>query len=92
MNFVELLGIRLFCGRLGARAATQRRFKLTFTLKHGSWLNLGKGVFFKLTRSDLRQIRVSSKQEFRERIVAAIGHFNHDPIVHSWTYKIDKAA
>jgi hypothetical protein len=40
----------------------------------------------------LRHIRVSSKQELRERIIAAIDFFNRDPVVPTWTYKLDKAA
>ena len=68
------------------------RFKFTFTPKHGSWLNLVEGFFSKLTRSVLRHIRVSSKQELRDRIMAAMDFFNRDPVVHTWTYKLDKAA
>jgi transposase len=68
------------------------RFKFTFTPKHGSWLNLVEGFFSKLARSVLRHIRVSSKQELRERIIAAIDFFNRNPVVHTWTYKLDKAA
>ena len=68
------------------------RFKFTFTPKHGSWLNLVEGFFSKLARSVLRHIRVSSKQELRDRIMAAINFFNRDPVVHTWTYKLDKAA
>ena len=68
-----------------------RRFKFTFTPKHGSWLNLVEGFFSKLARSVLRHIRVSSKQELRDRIMAAMDFFNRDPVVHTWTYKIDKA-
>jgi transposase len=68
------------------------RFKFTFTPKHGSWLNLVEGFFSKMTRSVLRHIRVSSKQELRDRIMAAIDLFNRDPVVHTWTYKLDKAA
>ena len=64
----------------------------TFTPKHGSWLNLIEGFFSKLARSVLRHIRVSSKQELRDRIMAAIDFFNRDPVVHTWTYKLDKAA
>jgi transposase len=67
------------------------RFKFTFTPTHGSWLNLVEGFFSKLARSVLRHIRVSSKQELRDRIMAAMDFFNRDPVVHTWTYKIDKA-
>src|SRR6202163_3348432 len=68
------------------------RFKFTFTPTHGSWLNLVEGFFSKLARSVLRHIRVSSKQELKDRIMAAMDFFNRDPVVHTWTYKLDKAA
>jgi transposase len=47
------------------------RFEFTFTPKHGSWLNLVEGFFCKLARSAQRHIRVASKQELKERIMAA---------------------
>ena len=68
------------------------RFEFVFTPKHGSWLNLIEGFFSKLARSVLRHIRVASKQELKDRLMAAMDHFNHDPVVHTWTYKLDKAA
>ena len=68
------------------------RFEFTFTPKHGSWLNLVEGFFSKLARSVLRHIRVVSKQELKERLMAAVDYFNDDPVVHTWTYKLDKAA
>jgi transposase len=68
------------------------RFEFTFTPKHGSWLNLIEGFFSKLTRSVLRQIRVASKKELEDRIMAAIDYFNQEPVVHTWTYKLDRAA
>ena len=67
------------------------RFEFTFTLRHGSWLNLVEGFFSKLARSVLRHIRVASKQELKDRIMAAMDHFNRDPVVHTW-YKLDQAA
>lgn len=68
------------------------RFEFTFTPKHGSWLNLVEGFFSKLARSVLRHIRVASKYELKERLIAAIDYFNEDPVVHTWTYKLDRAA
>ena len=68
------------------------RFRFTFTPKHGSWLNLIEGFFSKLARSVLRHIRVTSKQELKERLMAALDFFNQDPVVHTWTYKLDRAA
>jgi transposase len=68
------------------------RFEFTFTPKHGSWLNLVEGFFSKLARSVLRHIRVTSKQELKDRIMAAMDEFNRHPVVHTWSYKLDKAA
>jgi len=68
------------------------RFDFVFTPKHGSWLNLVEGFFSKLTRSVLRHIRVASKQELAERLIAAVEFFNRNPVVHTWTYKLDHAA
>jgi len=68
------------------------RFAFTFTPKHGSWLNLIEGFFSKLARSVLRHIRVASKQELKDRIMAAMDHFNEKPVVHTWSYRLQKAA
>jgi transposase len=68
------------------------RFEFVFTPKHGSWLNLVEGFFSKLARSVLRHIRVDSKQELKDRIMKAIDLVNHDPVVHTWSYKLDRAA
>src|SRR5256886_10850250 len=56
------------------------RFEFTFTPKHGSWLNLVEGFFSKLARSVLRHIRVASKQELKDRIMAAMDEFNRNPV------------
>jgi transposase len=68
------------------------RFEFTFTPKHGSWLNLVEGFFSKLARSVLRHIRVASKQELMERLLAAIEDINQQPVVHTWSYKLENAA
>src|SRR5215471_11999313 len=68
------------------------RFAFTFTPKHGSWLNLIEGFFSKLARSFLRHIRVASKQELKERILASIDDINRHPVIHTWSYKLDQAA
>ena len=74
--------------------ASQRegRFLFVFTPKHGSWLNLIEGFFSKLARSVLRHIRVASKQELKDRIIAAIDDINRHPVVHTWSYKLNHAA
>jgi CubicO group peptidase (beta-lactamase class C family) len=45
-----------------------------------------------VARSVLRDIRVASKQELKDRIMAAMDEFNRHPVVHTWSYKLDKAA
>ena len=69
-----------------------RRFQFTFTPTHGSWLNLIEGFFSKLTRSVLRHIRVTSKLELKERIMAGIHNINRRPVIHTWSYKLAEAA
>lgn len=74
--------------------ATQRdgRFTFVFTPTHGSWLNLIEGFFSKMARSVLRHIRVASKAELKERIMAHIDDLNRQPVVHTWSYKIKQPA
>ena len=40
----------------------------------------------------LRHIRVASKQELKDRVMAAIAFFNQEPVIHTWTYKLDGTA
>ena len=68
------------------------RFEFTFTPKHGSWLNLIEGFFSKFARSVLRHIRVTSKHELKERIMAGIDDVNKHPVIHTWSYKLAEAA
>ncbi len=66
-------------------AQPEGRFQFTFTPKHGSWLNLIEGFFSKLARTVLRHIRVASKQELKDCIMAAIDDVNRRPVVHTWS-------
>jgi transposase len=68
------------------------RFEFTFTPKHGSWLNLIEGFFSKFARSVLRHIRVASKYELKQRIMAGIDDINRHPVIHTWSYRIADAA
>ena len=68
------------------------RFDLTFTPKHGSWLNLIEGFFSKFARSVLRHIRVASKHELKARIMAGIDDVNRHPVIHTWSYKLAETA
>jgi transposase len=68
------------------------RFEFTFTPKHGSWLNLIEGFFSKFARSVLRHIRVASKYELKQRIMAGIDDINRHPVIHTWSYRLADAA
>ncbi|CDM62506.1 hypothetical protein LPU83_pLPU83d_1136 (plasmid) [Rhizobium favelukesii] len=57
------------------------RFEFTFTPKYGSWLNLIEGFFSKFARSVPRHIRVTSKHELKERIMAGIEDVNRHPVI-----------
>jgi hypothetical protein len=67
------------------------RFTFTFTPTHGSWLNIIEGFFSKLARSVLRHIRVSSKRELKQRLIAFISDINREPISRSSTPGVTKS-
>ena len=69
-------------------AQPEGRFSFVFTPKHGSWLNLVEGFFSKMARSVLRHIRVASKAELKQRILAYLDDLNREPVVHTWSCKI----
>ena len=57
---------------------------LVHTPKHGSWLNLIETFFVKISRTFLKNIRVQSKHELRERILKGIEEVNAEPVVQQW--------
>jgi transposase len=65
-------------------ATRPNRFKYVHTPKHGSWLNLVETLFGKMAHTFLRQIRVKSKAELKERILLGIAEINATPVVHRW--------
>lgn len=65
------------------------RFKFVFTPKHGSWLNMIEMFFSKIARSFLKQIRVESIEELKERIYKGIEAINDEPVIFRWKYKMD---
>ncbi len=65
------------------------RFSFVFTPKHASWLNIIECFFSKMARSFLRGIRVSSKNELKNRILMYIDEVNEMPVIFKWTYKMD---
>ena len=65
-------------------ASRPGRFLYVHTPKHGSWLNLVETLFGKMARTFLKNIRVNSKQELKERILLGIREINASPVVHRW--------
>ncbi|MCF6239594.1 MAG: IS630 family transposase, partial [Candidatus Marinimicrobia bacterium] len=65
-------------------ASRPGRFAYVHTPKHGFWLNLIETAFSKMARTFLRHIRVSSKEELKERILLGIKEINSAPVVHHW--------
>jgi transposase len=60
------------------------RFEYVHTPKHGSWLNLIECAFSKMARTFLRHIRVTSKDDLKQRIRKGIAEINASPIVFRW--------
>src|SRR5262252_10063122 len=67
-----------------------QRFVFVFTPTHGSWLNLIENQFSKMTRTMLRGIRVTSKQELIDRIHQYFEEINAAPVVFRWKYKMNE--
>ena len=76
----------------GYLATVPNRFDFVFTPTHGSWLNLIEMFFSKMAKTMLRGIRVSSKQELKDRIMQFIDEINADPVIFKWSYKLDSVA
>jgi transposase len=60
------------------------RFEYVHTPKHGSWLNLIECAFSKMARTFLRHIRVTSKDDLKQRIHKGIAEINASPVVFRW--------
>lgn len=67
-----------------------QRFQFIFTPKHASWLNIIESLFSKMTRSLLRGMRVSSKEELIDRISQYFDDINNTPVIFKWKYKMDE--
>lgn len=67
-----------------------QRFQFVFTPKHASWLNIIESFFSKMTRSMLRGIRVSGKDELVKRICQYLDEINEMPVIFKWKYKMDE--
>ena len=69
-------------------ATVPGRFEFVSAPRHGSWLNLVEGFFSKMTRQMLRGIRVSSKDELKERILRYFKEVNAEPVVYRWKWNL----
>jgi transposase len=61
------------------------RFNYVHTPKHGSWLNLVETLFGKMARTFLKNIRVDSITELKQRIITGIDEINKNPVIHRWS-------
>jgi transposase len=71
-------------------AQVPNRFEFIFTPTHGSWLNLIESFFGKMAKTMLRSIRVSSKQELKNRIEKYLAEINQTPVVFRWKYRMEE--
>ena len=87
-----------YLNAVGAVVRRDMRIFLTYRLR---WLTRIVGTLLtlttfyyvsKLARSVLRHVRVTSKQELKDRIMAAIDDVNRHPVVHTWSYRLEDAA
>ena len=69
-------------------ATVPGRFEFVFTPRHGSWPDLVEGFFSRMTRQMLRGIRVSSKDELKERILRYFKEVNAEPVVYRWKWNL----
>ena len=60
------------------------RFEYVHTPKHGSWLNLIECAFSKMARTFLRHIRVTSKEDLKQRVLKGIAEINEAPVAFRW--------
>jgi transposase len=65
-------------------ATRPNRFRYVHTPTHGSWLNLVETLFGKMAHTFLRQMRVKSWDELKERILKGVEEINAAPVVHRW--------
>jgi transposase len=70
-------------------ADVPNRFDFVFTPKHGSWLNIIESLFAKMAKTFLRGIRVSSKDDLKQRILKWLEELNDSPIVFRWKWRMD---
>ncbi|MDY6857649.1 MAG: IS630 family transposase, partial [Thermodesulfobacteriota bacterium] len=60
-----------------------------FTSTHGSWLNIIKSLFAKMTKTFFRGIRVDSKEELKQRTSKWLKELNESPVIFRWKWRLD---
>lgn len=70
-------------------AMPEGRFRFIFTPTHASWLNIIESFFSKLARQALRNLRVKSKEDLKERIESWLEEVNREPVVFRWEWKLE---
>jgi transposase len=65
------------------------RFQVTFTPKHGSWLNMIEQWFGVLTRRLLRRGEFTSRDDLENKITAFTVRYNKTARPYTWTYDAD---
>lgn len=73
-------------------ATVPNRFDFVFTPTHASWLNLIEMFFAKLSKQLLKGIRVHSRDELADRILAYLAWLNEDPVPFRWRWKPEEVA
>jgi putative transposase len=71
-------------------ATVPDKFEFVFTPKHASWLNIIESYFSKMVRNVLREIRVDSIIELKERISQYLNQINEKPVLFTWRYKMEE--
>ncbi len=66
------------------------RFEFIFTPTHGSWLNIIETFFSKLTRTFLKNLRIDSIEELKNRFEIYFNEINEMPVGFKWKYKMDE--
>ena len=74
-----------------ARTAARGSLRIHLHAKARLLAQFDRELLLQLARSALRHIRVASKTELKDRIMAAINDINLNPVIHSWIYKLDSA-
>ena len=94
LNAIELLNNHLKIDYINHKIVVskfykQQRFIVVYLPTHSSWLNPIEGVFSRLVRGYLKNLRVNSLDELNRTIIAAIDDLNMHPKPLKWDRFLD---